>query len=137
MFRQRRQRRGVATVEMALVAPFVFFLIFSSVEFSRMMMIKQALTNAAREGCRQATLATLQHHDSADFVARSYLRGIVAEYENADVVRVSITPAFTSSPASGTEIVTTVEVDCADVSWFPGAMFAGARIRGVSSMNRE
>ena len=124
-------------MEMALVVPFVLFLIFMCIEFSRMMMIKQSLTNAAREGCRHCTLATMQDPTDADDLVRYRLRGVVANYEDENVVRVTVSPTFTGSPESGTEIVTTVEVDCADVSWFPTAMFAGAKIRAVSAMKRE
>ncbi len=135
--KRKRSRFGAATVELALVAPFLLFVIFGSVEFGRMMMVKQALTNAAREGCRHATLATIRDHDSAEALVRELLQGKVADEQNASVVRVTVTPEFESSPASGTEVVVVVDVDCADISWLPGTLFAGATVRGVASMNRE
>ena len=135
--RRRRSRLGAATIELALVAPFMFFVIFGAVEFGRMMMVKQALTNAAREGCRHATLVTIRDHDSAEAVVRDFLEGTVAEEQNANVVRVTVSPEFDNSLASGTEIVVVVDVDCADISWLPGTLFAGATVRGVAAMNRE
>ena len=133
----RNQRTGAATVEMAFVAPFVLFIVFGSVEFSRMMMVKQSLTNAAREGCRNATLVNKQNFSSAETVVRDRLQGIISDASTTSGIRITISPPFTESPTSGTEIVTTVEVDCSDVSWLPATIFAGAKIRGVASMYRE
>ncbi len=135
--KRAHSRLGAATVELALVAPFILFIIFGSVEFARMMMVKQTLTNAAREGCRHATLATSRDHESAETVVRALLKGTVADGQDPGMVRVTITPSFQSSPVSGTEIQALVEVDCADVSWLPATLFAGAKVRGVACMNRE
>jgi len=130
-------RRAAATIELALVAPFIFFIIFGSVEFARLMMVKQSLTNAAREGCRHASLATSQDHKSSEEVVRGLLHGMIAGYEDSEIVRIMITPEFHTSPASGTEILTVIEVDCEDISWLPATMFAGAKVRGVALLNRE
>ena len=132
-----RSRLAAATIELALVAPFILFIIFGSVEFARMMMVKQSLTNAAREGCRNATLATIQDHESSEEVVRDLLTGTIAGNMDSDIVRVTISPEFHTSPESGTEILTVVEVDCADISWLPATLFAGAKVRGVAFMNRE
>ena len=40
---------GATLVELALVFPFLITLIFGLVEFARYVMVKQAVTNAARE----------------------------------------------------------------------------------------
>ena len=135
--RSRRGRLGAATVELALVAPFVFFIIFGSVEFGRMMMVKQALTNAAREGCRHASLATVRDHESSETLVRDLLKSSISSGADEGVVQVTFTPAFHSSPEQGTEILVCVEVNCADISWIPETLFAGAKVRGVACMNRE
>ena len=134
---RRDKRAGVAAVEMALVAPFVFFLFFVSIEFSRMMMVRQALTNAAREGCRKATLVTTRDSSEADLAVREKLTKVIAGASKEKVVRVEIEPGFTSSPDAGTKIVTTVEVNCDDVSWLPPMFFAGAKISATATMTRE
>ena len=51
-----RNRRGVAAVEFAVVAPFLILLIFGIIEFGRAIMVQQVLTNASREGTRRAVL---------------------------------------------------------------------------------
>jgi Flp pilus assembly protein TadG len=49
---KRRRRRGVAATELAVLAPFVAALICGMCEMGRATMVKDILTNAAREGCR-------------------------------------------------------------------------------------
>ena len=138
--RDRRQggsRKGVATVEMALVAPVIFLLVFGSVEFSRMMMIRQALTNAARHGCRNACLVTTQSNTRPSTAIRDTLHGVIQNSAESDSIRISIEPAITSSLVTGSRITTMVEVDCSDVSWLPPFFTAGATIRGTATMKRE
>jgi Flp pilus assembly protein TadG len=122
---------------MALVAPVILLLIFGSIEFARMMMVRQALTNAAREGCRTACLATTQADQAAKTEVRESLRGVIADATTTSDLRITIQPAFTTSPNSGTTITTSVEIDCEDVSWLPPFLTQGAQIRCSSSMNRE
>lgn len=102
-----------------------------------MMMIRQSLTNASREGCRKATLVTTRNSDLADSLIREKLAVVITGNEDPEVVRIKIEPSFEESPDAGTEIVTTIEVDCADVSWLPPMFFAGAKISVSAEMTRE
>src|SRR5690606_33312307 len=52
----RKQRRGAALVEAALVLPVFVGVTLGIVEFGRAMMIGQLVTNAAREGARLAII---------------------------------------------------------------------------------
>ena len=54
----RRKRRGAAVVEFAIVAPLFFLLIFGMIEYGRMVMVQQVITNASREGARRAVAKT-------------------------------------------------------------------------------
>lgn len=47
-----RKQRGAAAVEFAAVAPIFVLLLFGMLEFGRMVMVQQILTNATREGAR-------------------------------------------------------------------------------------
>ncbi len=49
-------RTGAAVVEFAVVAPLLFMLTLGLMEVSRMVMVKQLLINASREGARLAVL---------------------------------------------------------------------------------
>ncbi len=54
--RPRSARRGAAAVELALLVPVLAALIIGMFEFSRGMMAKMTLCNAARKGCRTGIL---------------------------------------------------------------------------------
>lgn len=102
-----------------------------------MMMIRQALTNAARDGCRNACLITTQNNDQSDAAARRTLQGVITNATETDVIRIDFEPSISASTQTGTVITTTIEVDCSDVSWLPPFFTAGATIRGTSTMKRE
>jgi Flp pilus assembly protein TadG len=53
-----RQRRGGAAVEAAIVLPIIFIFLFGIFEYGRYVMMRQILTNAAREGARYAQIHT-------------------------------------------------------------------------------
>lgn len=53
---RRFSRRAAAVVEMAVVAPLLVTILFGIIEYGWVFTIRQALTNAAREGARVAAL---------------------------------------------------------------------------------
>ncbi len=135
--RLRLKRGGVAAVEMAIVSPFIILMIFASFEFARMMMIKQTLDNAAREGCRRASLAASLNSNVADAAARQYVSAVIKDHDDPSIVRIVATPTFSNGLDSTSEICVEVEVDCEDVSWLPPQFFAGARMRSSCTTRRE
>jgi Flp pilus assembly protein TadG len=56
--RKRSNRRGAALVETAMVLSGFFIMVFGIFEESRMIMMRQLLENAAREGARLALVST-------------------------------------------------------------------------------
>jgi hypothetical protein len=50
--RLRRDQRGVALLEFAIVAPIFFFILYALVVFGMALALKQSVTNAAAEGAR-------------------------------------------------------------------------------------
>jgi Flp pilus assembly protein TadG len=110
-------RKGVAAVEFALVAPIFFLLVFGLIEFGRIMMVQQSLTNAAREGNRVAILPTTKNGADVEAAMRDYLQSVMAN-ANTDEVRVSV-PGNLDTVASGATLTVSVEVDYLDVSWVP------------------
>src|SRR3989304_5166188 len=78
----RRKRRGVAAVEFAIVAPIFFLLVFGMIEFGRVIMVKQIITNASREGAPLAVLDQTTHQEVLDKV-EDYLTS--AKIYGADV----------------------------------------------------
>lgn len=48
--------RGATAVEMAIVLPILFVMVFGIIEFGRAIMVNQVLVNAAREAARRAVV---------------------------------------------------------------------------------
>jgi Flp pilus assembly protein TadG len=59
----RRTRRGIATVEMALLMPVLGVIMLGMFELSRAVMVKQTLTAAARKGCRTGIIYQYGNND--------------------------------------------------------------------------
>ncbi|MFH1301300.1 MAG: TadE family protein [Planctomycetota bacterium] len=130
-------RSGVVAVEMAIVVPLFILLIFGLVEFVRMGMVKQALTDAARAGCRKAALVATITPTDVETIIRNHLQTTINNSNNAATCRVSITPSDLNGLASGSQITASVEVSYADVSWFTSGFLQSTVLRGQSSMRRE
>ena len=146
--RRSRRRRGVAAVEFAVVAPVLFLAIFGMIEMARMVMVKQAVVNAAREGCREAILATTRDAADVDAMVRGRLANVVPNASDVNKLRVTCyippnlpftTEADLTAIASGDTISVTVECNFSDVSWVPGN-FVGLPntvIRATTTKERE
>lgn len=77
-------RRGAAIVEMAAVLLVFVMLLFGVLEFSRLLFVRQVLTNAAREGARYAVVNSYDTNVIADTqaVVKKYLAGQDKAYAN-------------------------------------------------------
>jgi Flp pilus assembly protein TadG len=126
-------RSGVSAVEFAVVAPALFLFVFGMVEFGRMVMIQQCVTNASRAGCRRAVLATTTKRSQVEDVVKDYLRTAMP---NASVVKVAVKPEELNGVASGTQIQVGVSVGYQNLSWLPVGMF-NPRIGAESIQQRE
>ena len=129
----RSQRRGVSAVEFAVIAPILFLIIFSMVEFGRMVMIQQCVTNASRAGCRRAVLATTTDKSQVEAVVEDYLRTAIPD---VSVVDVDVSPEGLSGMASGTQVRVGVNVAYQGLSWLPVGLF-NPRIGAESIQQRE
>jgi Flp pilus assembly protein TadG len=66
-------RRGIAAVEMAMLAPLLATIIVGMIECSRGVMVKETLSNSARKGCRtgiQRTTASLDIYNDCVNIMR-------------------------------------------------------------------
>jgi Flp pilus assembly protein TadG len=127
----------VAALEFAVVAPVFLLFVFGLLELWRMVSVKQAITNAARVGCREATLATTTSTSSVELVVRNQLQSAI---HNTGDVAVSVTPSSLSGVESATPLHVHVQVNFSDVSWLPGHLlrFLGdPLIRSESTQIRE
>jgi Flp pilus assembly protein TadG len=117
----RPGRPGAAAVEFAVVAPILVLFAFGMIEFARVMMVEEVLTNAAREGCRKAVLPGSTSSDVTT-VVNNYLTNSGITGANAP----SVSPAPDSANA-GDAITVTVSVPFNNVSWLPVPMFLGGK----------
>jgi Flp pilus assembly protein TadG len=131
----RKNRRGAAVVEFAIVAPVFFLLVFGMIEYGRMVMVQQILTNASREGARFAVVQSADNTTAVQDTVIDYLQS----------ASIGGTPTVTVDwPASGgsssSEPVTvTVSIQFGQVSWLPSPMFVDSTmpLTAVSVMRRE
>lgn len=136
----RRPRRGAALVEFAMVVPVVFVFLFVMIELSRYVMVQQALTSAAQQGCRKAMLATTQSNRAVEAAVRDYLGGSLGAMADSGAVQVTVTPETLSEISSGSDVTVRVQVSTADVSWVRGTPFghtSDVMLAGQSTLVRE
>ena len=112
--RSGKCRRGAATVEMALIAPVILTLIFGSIEFGRMMIVLEIVTNAAREGARRAVVAGANDTQVFTTVDTYLSQSDISGYTR------SISPSLADA-SSGEPVTVTVSVPYNAVDW--GIMF--------------
>jgi hypothetical protein len=128
----RRNRRGAAVVEFAVVAPVFFLLVFGMIEYGRMVMVQQILTNASREGARLAVLDGITSSDVVNSVD-SYLAG--AGIDGADVTVTTNAPV---APDFAESMTVTVEIPFDQVSWLPSPMYLTSyQMTAGTTMRRE
>jgi Flp pilus assembly protein TadG len=120
-------------VEFAVVAPVFFILIFGMIEFGRMVMVQQVITNASREGARLSVLDGSTATD-VETTVQNYLSS--ARVNGANV---TIDPADPGSAGYGDPVTVTVSVPFDQVSWLPSPMFIGGQteLTASSIMRRE
>jgi Flp pilus assembly protein TadG len=88
----RRGERGQALAEFALVLPLILFFIAGIIEFGRAWNIKQAVTDAAREGARYTVVKDADIPSLADVQTKIEERLALASIEQSDIVFSSTDP---------------------------------------------
>ncbi|MCH8921801.1 MAG: pilus assembly protein [Planctomycetes bacterium] len=129
--RRASRRTGVAAVEFALVAPVFFVLVFGMIEFGRMVMVQQILTNASREGARRAVL---------DAATNANVTTVVNDYLTSASISgatVTVTPSTPSSAAFGDPVTVVVSVPFTSVSWMPSPWFLGSTTLSATTVMRR
>jgi Flp pilus assembly protein TadG len=126
----RRRRRAVAAVEFAVVAPFLVMLILGIIEFGRLIMLQQIVTNASREGARRAIV---------EAASVGEVQTIVSEYlTNAGVSdeTIVITPDTLVALGLGDPVSVEVTVPYGPNSWLPAPWFLGGTTLSAESIMR-
>lgn len=132
----RAPRRLAATaVEFAVVASVFFTFVFGFIEVGRGFMIQHLMTNAARQGCRVASIegkSTTDVNNAVDAVLNGQgIRG------DSVTVQVNDAAGNASSAKAGDEISVTVAVPVSSVSWVPASRYLFGSITGKYTLRRE
>lgn len=125
------RRIGAAVVEFAVVAPLLVLLVTGMLEFGRMVMVQQVLTNASREGARAAIVGN---------TTTGEVEEVVADYTTAGgipSVTTNITPDPPNTAAYGDPVSVTVSVPFSSTSWVPSPFFLGSTTLSATSVMRR
>ena len=122
-----KNNKGAALVEMAIILPLLLLIVFGIFEFGRAMVITNSLTNAAREGARQAAVSP-PSTDVEPFVRSA----IPFDQTGLEVISDPESP----TPGSGNPIKITVTLPFHTVTQLI-PMLDGKVLRGEASMRYE
>ncbi|MEM7313267.1 MAG: TadE/TadG family type IV pilus assembly protein [Planctomycetota bacterium] len=126
----RRNRRGLAVVELAVCLPILMLLVFGTLEACSMIHLKQSLSLAAYEGAR---LALVPGATSAD--AQSQTEQILTDRRVTDF-SVTVSPDVGGSP-EGTIIQVTAEANCSGNSIVGDWFYDGKSLKTTVQMMKE
>ncbi len=125
-------RRGSAVVEFAVVAPVFLLFTFGIIEYGRMVMVQQILTNSAREGARVGILDGSTQNDVDTAVNQYLAAGGIAS------AAITVTPNPPSAATAGNPVSVQVAVGFNQVSWLPSPMYLGGKtLSYTATMRRE
>lgn len=133
--RKPRPRRGTSAVEMALVAPVFVTLVLGQIETSRLGMVAQLLTTAAREGCRVAVVP-----GATESAVQNRVNAVLS---GSGIPVGTVTPTCPSpytwnTAPGGTPITVSLSVPYSQVSWLGTPVFLqNANVSTSATMSSE
>ena len=125
---KRRQRRGAAMVEFAVVAPLLFLFFFAAFEFCRAAMIRHTADNAVYEAARTAVIPGASAAE-AETMARQIMASL-----GVSGVNVTVTPNALDRDTP--QVTVRVEVPLSGNSFVPIKFITGDITRELT-MRRE
>ncbi len=132
------RRRASALVELAIAMPVIMMLVFGVMEYGYFLYVKNTLQGAARDGARQAVIATATNATVQTAVDTAML----AAGLQASGYSVTTSPANVSGLPSGQAITVTVTCNWGTMGVHPlpqslGGIGNSKLVQGVALMNRE
>lgn len=114
------------------MAPVFFLLVLGMIEYGRMVMVQQVITNASREGARQAVL---------DGATTAEVQTVVNDYLASGSITgatVTVTPNPPTNAEFGDPVTVAVSIPFSEVSWLPSPMYLGGKtLIATTVMRRE
>jgi Flp pilus assembly protein TadG len=124
----RGRRRASAAVEFAVIVPFLTLLALGMIEVTRAIQVKDALTDAARSGCRQAIKpATASAAVQADINHNLTSAGIPNAYATITIL-VNGKTADALTAVKGDQVTVKVTVPVTKVGWLTPIFFSGQSV---------
>ena len=99
--RQKKNERGQAIVEFALVLPLLLILLFGVIDFGRALQTYITINNASREGARLGAI-------NPDADVEGKVREAAGAFDNADL---SVETSFPDGKESGESVVVDVDYE--------------------------
>jgi hypothetical protein len=129
--KRQNRRRGVAAVEFAMIAPAFLIVVFCSIEFARMSMMRNLAQNAAYESARftmvEGATASDAKNKAEEILARLGTKGATITINGGQPL------------AFDTEAITTeIEIPLDENSLvFPKSLFKGNTIYATTTLRTE
>lgn len=115
-------RKAATSVEFAIVAIPLFLFVLSSIELGRGMMVVQAMEEAARSGCRIATLKGQTATDAEAEIQRLMSIAGISSYTT------QVVPSDVESAAQWSPVVVRISASLAGITWVPIPKYLGQKI---------
>ena len=128
--RQRKRRRGAATVEFAFVGSALFVILFAGIEFARANMVRNTIENAAYEGARVGIISGATSGECSA-AADSYLQ--ITGIHDATV---NVTPSVIDHTTTQVSVSITVPMNLQNGYVFP-RFFLGKSLASSITLSRE
>jgi len=126
----RTSRRGTTTVEFALTAPIVFFLLMGAIEFSRANMLQHTTVVAATEGARRSIIPGATAAECQQAAERELA---IVGFPSADIL---IDPPVILEDTSQVTVSISVPMT-GENGFFLPKFFKGAKIEKAVTLQRE
>jgi Flp pilus assembly protein TadG len=147
--RWKSSRRGAAAVECAVIAPVIVLIVFGSIQVGQMVHVSRTVSDASREGARQAAAPRVKTTDDVtnavnDYLAQAFPGVPSSTVRNATTVTVRNSAGTTipggdlTTVTSGDSVSVEVRFDSNAVRWSNDHFnIYGNVLRTVSVMRRQ
>jgi Flp pilus assembly protein TadG len=134
----RKKRQGAAAVEFAVIAPVFLLVILGMMEIGRVIMVRQIMVNASREGARLAVVDG-STSSSVSSTVQTYLRSAGIKTATVSVLNGSGAAVEPGPLSNGTPINVQVSVPLSDIGLLTKPIFfsSTASIKANTVMLRE
>jgi Flp pilus assembly protein TadG len=122
------KRSGAAAVEFAFIAPVILFMIAGALEFSRAIMVKEILHDAARKACRTGIRTDRSNTDVTNDVTNILNDNNIPLQQATTTILVNGAVADVSSAKRNDQISVKVSVPFSQVYWTTTIFLSGATV---------